>query len=44
MIAATLLGLLFVPLFFVVVKRIFKDRPAAVAPGARHAPAGQAAE
>ena len=27
MIAATLLGLLFVPLFFVVVKRIFKSKP-----------------
>ncbi|HTT11249.1 MAG TPA: efflux RND transporter permease subunit [Burkholderiaceae bacterium] len=44
MIAATVLGLLFVPLFFVVVKRIFKDKPATVEPGTLRGPTGQAAE
>jgi len=43
MIAATVLGLLFVPLFFVVVKRIFKGKPVAATAPPRHAE-GQAAE
>jgi multidrug efflux pump len=44
MIAATVLGLLFVPLFFVAVKRIFKGKPAAQAQPAIEGAAGQAAE
>jgi len=33
-IVGTLLGLFFIPLFYVVIKRIFKDRPQAEAPAA----------
>jgi multidrug efflux pump len=44
MLAATALGLLFVPLFFVVVKRIFKSKPAKQGEGAIHGAEGQAAE
>jgi multidrug efflux pump len=44
MIAATALGLLFVPLFFVVVKRIFKGKPVVHEQPAVGGAAGQAAE
>src|SRR5882724_6057616 len=44
MVAATVLGLLFVPLFFVVVKRIFKSKPVVHEHPAVGGAAGQAAE
>jgi multidrug efflux pump len=44
MIAATVLGLLFVPLFFVVVQRVFKGKPAKHAEPSLHGTEGQAAE
>jgi multidrug efflux pump len=44
MIAATVLGLLFVPLFFVVVQRVFKRKPAKHAEPSLHGTEGQAAE
>jgi multidrug efflux pump len=44
MVAATILGLLFVPLFFVVVMRIFKRKPVPRAEGAIAGAQEQAAE
>ena len=44
MLAATVLGVLFVPVFFVVVKRVFKDKPAKHAEPSLHGTEGQAAE
>ena len=34
-IAGTLLGIFFIPLFYVAIKRVFKDKPAEVAPASR---------